>query len=294
MHHRSRSVRAVLSVSERVLTRRTSALAAVSGSEEADLRTVSKRLPSGGCARAGGECRRGPAAAPVDTVVAVGRLTYQKAPDTVLDLPRRLSREGQGVRCVWVGDGDARGSAPSWRRTTFAWRGWVDSSEVGRLLRCAVVLLHPARYEGFSLAIVEALSHGTPVVARQIPANEEFGGVHLFTTTDEAVALLHQLVAERDVWEVLVSSDGLWYRRARTARAQRDALGELYGEHVAHDRSAGQHRPALREHPADVPGGEGDPLGLRAERGGSGSCCSWPTAPFPTWRSASPGSVTPG
>ena len=89
-----------------------------------------------------------------DTVVAVGRLTYQKAPDTVLDMPRRLGRTGQAVRCVWVGDGDARTRAEleanGWQVT-----GWVDSSEVGRLLRCAVVLLHPARYEGFSLAIVE-------------------------------------------------------------------------------------------------------------------------------------------
>ena len=232
VHHRSRVVRSVLSVSERVLTGRTSALAAVSGSEEADLRTVSERLP----------IRRLPHAQAVsedvvpgqvrsDTVVAVGRLTYQKAPDTVLDLPRRLSRLGLVVSCVWVGDGDPQTRAElednGWRVT-----GWVESSEVERLLRGARALLHPARYEGFSLAIVEALSHGTPVVARRIPANEEFGGVRLFTTTNEAVALLHQLLTDQDAWEA-VSSDGVAYvRRAHGSEAQHHALCELYGEGV--------------------------------------------------------------
>lgn len=232
VHHRSRAVRSVLSVSERLLTRRTSALAAVSGSEEADLRTVTRRLP----------VRRLPHAQAVsadvvarqlrsDTVVAVGRLTYQKAPDTVLDLPRRLGRQGLATRCVWVGDGDARLRAEleenGWQVT-----GWVDSSEVGRLLRCAVALLHPARYEGFSLAIVEALSHGTPVVARQIPANEEFGGVRLFTTTDEAVGLLQQLLTVQDAWES-ASHDGVAYvREAHGHQAQLHALGALYAAGV--------------------------------------------------------------
>jgi glycosyltransferase involved in cell wall biosynthesis len=233
VHHRSRAVRGALSVSERLLTGRTNALAAVSASEEADLRTLTTRLP----------IRRLPHAQSVSadvvpwrersaTVVSVGRLTYQKAPDTVLDVPRQLTAQGATASCVWVGDGDAETRREledhGWTVT-----GWVDSSEVARVVSDATALLHPARYEGFSLAIVEALSHGTPVVARRIPANREFGGVRTFATTDEAVSLLRGLLAQRDTWAELSQEALAYVEQAHGTQAQSRALCRLYGEEVA-------------------------------------------------------------
>jgi glycosyltransferase involved in cell wall biosynthesis len=233
VHHRSRAVRSVLSVSERVLTSRTSALAAVSASEEADLRTLSERLPIGRLphaqlvsAEVSPRERRSP------NVVAVGRLTYQKAPDTVIDLPQRLREQGVAVSCVWVGDGDQE-TRTELERHGWNVTGWVDSSEVGRLVGSAAALLHPARYEGFSLAIVEALSHGTPVVARCIPANEEFSGVRTFTTTEEAVTLLSELLTQQAAWDEL-SRQGLDYvRQSHGSEAQTRALCRLYGGEAA-------------------------------------------------------------
>ena len=230
VHHRRRSVRSAVSVSERLLAARTSALAAVSGSEEADLRTVSKTLPIFRLPHAQRvSAERSPREERSDTVCCIGRLTYQKAPDTVMDLPRRLSEAGLAVECVWVGDGEAETRAllhqNGWRVT-----GWVDSAEVGKLVGSAAVLLHPARYEGFSLAIVEALSHGTPVVARRIPANAEFRGVRTFTSTEEALVLLRELLTRNDVWDDL-SREGIDYvERAHGLEAQTRALCQLYGE----------------------------------------------------------------
>ena len=226
-------MRSVLSVSERVLTRRTSALAAVSASEEADLRTITTELP----------IRRLPHAQPLSaavlprdsraaSVVCVGRLTYQKAPDTVMDLPARLSEQGLALSCVWVGDGDAE-TRVRLRQHGWTVTGWVESSEVGRLVGSAAALLHPARYEGFSLAIVEALSHGTPVVARCIPANEEFSGVRTFTTTGEAVDLLRELLTQQDVWVELSREAVEYVEREHGRGAQTQALCRLYGDMVA-------------------------------------------------------------
>ncbi len=223
-------MRSVLSVSERALAGRTSGVAAVSASEEADIRTLTDRLRIIRLPHAldvSTEVR--PRQSRSATVVCVGRLTYQKAPDTVLDLPQRLSDHGVPANCVWVGDGDlemrGRLEHHGWTVT-----GWVDSSEVGRLVESAAALLHPARYEGFSLAVVEALSHGTPVIARRIPSNEELSGVRTFANTDQAVTLLCELLVRENVWDEL-SQEGVDYiERSHGWEAQTRALCQLYGE----------------------------------------------------------------
>jgi glycosyltransferase involved in cell wall biosynthesis len=230
VHHRNRAVRSVLSVSERALAGRTSGVAAVSASEEADIRTLTDRLRISRLPHAldvSTEVR--PRQSRSATVVCVGRLTYQKAPDTVVDLPQRLSDQEVPASCVWVGDGDAETRAQleqhGWTVT-----GWVASSEVARLVGSAAALLHPARYEGYSLAIVEALSHGTPVIARRIPANEEFSGVRTFANTDQAVALLCELLVREAVWDELSKEAVDYIERSHGWEAQARALCQLYGE----------------------------------------------------------------
>jgi glycosyltransferase involved in cell wall biosynthesis len=230
VHHKSRAVRSVLSVSERVLAGRTSGVAAVSASEEADIRTLTDRLRISRLPHAldvSPEVR--PRQARSATVVCVGRLTHQKAPDTVLDLPERLSDHRVPASCVWVGDGDVETRS---RLEQHGWTvtGWVASSEVGRLVGSAAVLLHPARYEGFSLAIVEALSHGTPVIARRIPANEEFKGVRTFASTDEAVTLVSELLVQEELWDELSHEAVDYIERSHGWEAQTRALSRLYGE----------------------------------------------------------------
>jgi glycosyltransferase involved in cell wall biosynthesis len=232
VHHRRQVVRSVLGVTERLLESRTGALAAVSASEEADLSTLGLRLP---ISRLPHAQPMSPDVAPRESrtgnVVSVGRLTYQKAPDTVLDLPQRLQQYGVGGSCVWVGDGNAevrsRLRANGWTVT-----GWVDSAEVRRLLTEASVMLHPARYEGFSIAIVEALSLGTPVVARRIPSNEEFRGVRTFVGIDEAVELLGDLLTRDDSWDQISKEARDYVASAHSEHSQRQALRGLYSSVV--------------------------------------------------------------
>lgn len=54
-------------------------------------------------------------------------------------------------------------------------RGFVSHEELGRLYAGASVVVFPSLFEGFGLPLIEALAHGTPVVASDIPPLREVG-----------------------------------------------------------------------------------------------------------------------
>jgi glycosyltransferase involved in cell wall biosynthesis len=109
---------------------------------------------------------------PSDATVigAVGRLTYQKAPEDFVDVIRRLRRPG--VVGVWVGDGELAGKV---RRLAAADPAVPvvlagERADVPRLLPAFDVFALPSRYEGLPTAIVEAMMCGVPVVATAVNA----------------------------------------------------------------------------------------------------------------------------
>jgi glycosyltransferase involved in cell wall biosynthesis len=59
-------------------------------------------------------------------------------------------------------------------RVRFA--GSRSDDAVAELARDAVALLHPSRYEGFGLPVIEAMSAGVPILAAREPAVEEVAG----------------------------------------------------------------------------------------------------------------------
>lgn len=106
---------------------------------------------------------------PGATVVgAVGRLTYQKAPEDFVEMLRRLGRPG--VVGVWVGDGELaetmrrRAAADPAVRIILA----GERADVPELLPAFDVFALPSRYEGLPTAVVEAMVCGIPVVATAV------------------------------------------------------------------------------------------------------------------------------
>ena len=127
------------------------------------------RLRAGLAAR---EIARRELGLPSDATVigAVGRLTYQKAPEDFVDMIRRLRRPG--VVGVWVGDGELAGQV---RRLAAAEPAAPvvlagERADVPRLLPAFDVFALPSRYEGLPTAIVEAMMCGVPVVATAVNA----------------------------------------------------------------------------------------------------------------------------
>ncbi|MGE5136013.1 MAG: glycosyltransferase [Gemmatimonadota bacterium] len=98
-------------------------------------------------------------------VGAVGRLTYQKAPEDFVAALRQLSRPG--VTGVWVGGGELAGrvarlaSARPGPRIVLA----GERLDVPDILPAFDVFALPSRYEGLPTAVVEAMLCGVPVAA---------------------------------------------------------------------------------------------------------------------------------
>jgi len=108
---------------------------------------------------------------PDATVVgAVGRLTYQKAPEDFLAALGALGRPG--VTGVWLGDGELAGQVAAQARAmpqiSVLLPGHRDN--VPRLLPAFDVFALPSRYEGLPTAVVEAMAGGVPVVATAVNA----------------------------------------------------------------------------------------------------------------------------
>lgn len=126
----------------------------------------------------------------------LGRVGRAKNVQTLLrafegDPPRDSS--GTPLRLVLAGHHDRDLKIPS--RPWIEWRGFVDSSERDKLIREATCLVQPSQFESLSLVVLEALTHGRPVIANgecQVFRwyASQVGAVRLY---DTAAGLRHEL-----------------------------------------------------------------------------------------------------
>jgi glycosyltransferase involved in cell wall biosynthesis len=162
---------------------------------------------------------------PADAAVvgAVGRLTYQKAPEDFVAAMRQLDRPG--VIGVWVGGGELAervgrlAGALTNARVVLA----GERTDVLDVLPAFDVFALPSRYEGLPTVIVEAMICGVPVVASAVNAVSELvvpGETGLLVPPERprllAAAIRHLL----DSPEVA----------ARMVAAARARLGDHYGD----------------------------------------------------------------
>lgn len=111
----------------------------------------------------------------------VGRLVKSKGIDTILESMAPLLRDGK-LTLLYVGrEHPPEGMYPDEHglldrmRSRVQTEGWNDRvkflglrRDVGRLMRAADFLIHPARLEGFGLVLAEALACRLPIVASNV------------------------------------------------------------------------------------------------------------------------------
>jgi glycosyltransferase involved in cell wall biosynthesis len=109
-------------------------------------------------------------------VTAVGRLVPQKAHARLLDAAAALARDGVPARFVIVGDGPLRSELEE-RARTLGLNGAVCFAGLRRdaraIVACSELLVFASDWEGLSLAALEALAAGVPVVSTDVAGSGE-------------------------------------------------------------------------------------------------------------------------
>ena len=182
----------------RLLVRAADAVAACSA-EAADYATRVGRarrvaiVPNGYDPR---ELGPGPSFAhPRPYVLGLGRLESQKGFDVLIDAAARLRRPGPDV--LLAGDGSERGALDELARARgigdrVHFLGQTDRATTIALLRGAVVVACPSRFEGLPLVCLEALAAERPVVAASVNGVPELireGDTGLLVPPDDPAAL---------------------------------------------------------------------------------------------------------
>jgi glycosyltransferase involved in cell wall biosynthesis len=171
-------------------------------------------------------------------VLAVGDLREKKNLTRLVGAFRRLRDEGLPHRLVLAGLDTGSGAAilASAGDAPVELAGYVDDAHLDALMRGADALAYPSLYEGFGLAIVEAMARGVPVAASSTTALPEAGGdaARYFDPLDveDMASTLHAVLTDESLRGEMRGkgvervAELSWERTAReTVAVYREALG---------------------------------------------------------------------
>jgi putative glycosyltransferase (TIGR04348 family) len=137
-------------------------------------------------------------------VVMVGHLRDEKAPQTLWEAARRLRGHGD-IRFDHIGGAlDAalgeQALACMAQCPHYHWRGGLPHEATLQAIAQSHVLVHTSRMEGGAHVVLEAVCHGTPVLASRIPGNVGMLGPHYggYFALDDAAGLAQLLLRCRD------------------------------------------------------------------------------------------------
>jgi glycosyltransferase involved in cell wall biosynthesis len=178
-----------------------------------------------------------PPAAPV--VLFVGRMTYQKGPDLLLEaVPRVLAHRGD-VRFVFAGAGDLQGPCEARARElgvagACRFLGYVTDDQVADWMNACDLLAVPSRNEPFGIVALEAWSCGKPVIGTEaVDLIHNFvDGIRAYVQPESVAWCINQVIGKPEVmremgergrakvekeynWERILDQTLAVYRRAR-------------------------------------------------------------------------------
>lgn len=170
-------------------------------------------------------------------VCSIARLTAQKNLPLAIRAVAWLMAQGHDLRLLLAGDGPLRGELQDLVRSLGLERqvlllGFRD--DVPRLLGAADAVLSTSDYEGTSLALLEAMAGGKPVVATDIPGNDALlrhGENGLLAPPGDAEALgreLLRLMTDPELRAQLGQAAADTVRRAYGMETMVDAYAELW------------------------------------------------------------------
>lgn len=142
-----------------------------------------------------GEIKKRYAVGPLEPMVLfVGRMTYQKGPDLLVEAIPSILRYYPNAKFVFVGDGDMMRSVENQAHAleiSHATRflGYRSGQELIDIFKAADVVCIPSRNEPFGVVVLEAWAAGKPVIASKNGGPDEFvwhevNGLKVFDNPD--------------------------------------------------------------------------------------------------------------
>lgn len=164
-------------------------------------------------------------------ILYVGNLAPRKNLSRVIDAFDRVRSQGQDVKLVIVGAKNWRASeiiSKAKHLDSVIFTGYVDEPTLHALYYGATLLAFPSLYEGFGLPALEAMIHGTPVLASTASSLPEIvgeAGILVDPESTDAIAagMMHLLIDENERQRLVA----LGYERAKRFTWQETARGTL-------------------------------------------------------------------
>lgn len=108
-------------------------------------------------------------------ICTVGRISFQKNPEYLLDVFEAVSKIRDDVDLVWCGTGDLENTI----RNHIEQKGLTDRvhllgtrNDIPEILRCSDVFLLPSRFEGLGIVLIEAQAAGLVCVTSDVVPRE--------------------------------------------------------------------------------------------------------------------------
>jgi glycosyltransferase involved in cell wall biosynthesis len=128
----------------------------------------------------------------------MGRPNPMKGQDIAMEATRRLRNAGLNVTLHLTGI--------DYNELGIVGHGWVDGDEKEHLMRTCGTLLSPSKWEGLSMAVIEAMARGMPVLASNASVGVFEKSGDIVETTAIAYSEAMKKMLEGDTWGKMAAS----------------------------------------------------------------------------------------
>lgn len=172
----------------------------------------------------------------VPLAVCLGRLVGQKGQDVLLRAWPAVRKAVPAAQLVLVGDGPMRDELAAIATAGVVLAGGASRERALTWIRAADLVVAPSRWETLSLAVLEALALGRPVVATDVEGMRSAldGGAGQLVARDDVSALAEAMISylanrRRCAAEGVLAAENYVRRWSKQMSANEVLLNETYG-----------------------------------------------------------------